>query len=121
VNPPNSSPPAVFFWFKVYTGFMTALYVGCLILAPVLFFIGTRSMGEERAVLMIQAVIFGSIGLVLAVACVLPFFLPRKPWVWVYDLVIICIGLTSCCFLPATIPLLIYWIKPETKAWFQQA
>jgi hypothetical protein len=28
------------------------------------------------------------------------------------------IGMTSCCFLPFLIPLLIYWLKPETKAYF---
>jgi len=29
--------------------------------------------------------------------------------------------LTSCCILPAAVPLLIYWVKPETKAWFNRA
>jgi len=45
-------------------------------------------------------------------------FLRPKPWVWIYDLVIICMGMTSACFLPAAIPLLIYWLKPEVKAHF---
>ena len=45
-------------------------------------------------------------------------FLPRRPWVWIYDLVLICLGLTSVCCLPATIPLLVYWLKPEAKSWF---
>jgi hypothetical protein len=26
--------------------------------------------------------------------------------------------MTSACFLPACIPLLIYWIKPDVKAYF---
>jgi hypothetical protein len=55
-----------------------------------------------------------------AIVFALPFVLPRRPWVWVYDMVVICIGLTSCCIMPAALPLLIYWIKPEVKAWFQQ-
>jgi hypothetical protein len=37
-----------------------------------------------------------------------------------YDLVLICIGMTSCCILPAAIPLLIFWLKPEAKNWFHQ-
>jgi hypothetical protein len=32
--------------------------------------------------------------------------------------VIICLGMTSACFLPVCIPLLIFWIKPETKLYF---
>jgi hypothetical protein len=40
---------------------------------------------------------------------------------WVYTLSVVLIGLSmlwnSCC-LPVTIPLLIVWLKPETKKWF---
>jgi len=45
-------------------------------------------------------------------------FLPRRPGVWVYDVVLIALGLTSACLWPITIPLLIFWIKPENKLWF---
>jgi hypothetical protein len=38
--------------------------------------------------------------------------------VWVYDIVLICLGMTSVCCMPVTIPLLIFWIKPDAKAWF---
>ena len=44
--------------------------------------------------------------------------LPRKPWAWIVHIVLICLGLTGCPTLFICIPLLIYWIKPETKAWF---
>ena len=39
-------------------------------------------------------------------------------WLWIYDLIIICLGMTSACFWPAVIPLLIFWLKPETKRHF---
>jgi len=47
-------------------------------------------------------------------------FLPREPWAWIYGIVTIGIGMTSCATLPFCIPLLIFWIKPETKAYFDQ-
>jgi hypothetical protein len=37
---------------------------------------------------------------------------------WVYDLVVICVGMTSFCCMPVCIPLLIFWIKPEVRAYF---
>lgn len=49
---------------------------------------------------------------------VLPLVLGPWPWLWTYDLVIICLGMTSTCILPASIPLLIFWLKPETKRYF---
>jgi cyanate permease len=47
-------------------------------------------------------------------------FLPRKPWVWTYNLVVICLGMSNCCF-PVCIPLLIFWIKPEAKQYFERS
>jgi len=58
------------------------------------------------------------LGLVLFAACFLPFVLRPRPWVWTYDLVIIALGLSSPCLLPASIPLIIFWVKPETRAYF---
>lgn len=61
--------------------------------------------------------------LIIVCGAIFPFyavapFLPKRPWAWYYHLVLIAIGLTSCCFLPFCIALLIFWIKPETKAFF---
>lgn len=114
-------PPKVVFWFRIYAGALTALYVLCMIASVVFFFLATRMHGEERTAFLVNAVLFFVIGLPLAIGCALPFFLPRKPWVWVYDLVIICLGMGSCCILPASVALLIYWINPEAKAWFNRA
>ena len=37
-------------------------------------------------------------------------FLPPRPWVWIYDLVLIAIGFMSCCILPFSVALLIFWL-----------
>ena len=48
-------------------------------------------------------------------------FLPRKSWAWTYGLVVISAGLMCGCWIVASIPLLIQWVKPETKAYFGRA
>jgi hypothetical protein len=53
----------------------------------------------------------------LAAAFVAALFLPRKRWAWVCHMVLICLGLTGC-FFPASLPLLLFFIKPETQAYF---
>ena len=120
INPAVSSeaPPAVVTWFKVYTGFMTGLYVLCTLAGPLVMFASTKVGGDEKVGFMIQGAVLMIVGVPLAIAFVLPFFLGRKPWVWIYNLVLICIGMMSCCILPASVALLIYWIKPEAKSWF---
>jgi MFS family permease len=119
-TPTETAPPAVLLWFKIYTGALTALYVLCVLASPVLFVLGMRTHSDDRFVALVYSVILLAIGVPLAVACALPFFLPRKPWVWVYNLVIICIGMTSCCILPASVALLVYWIRPDLKLWFNR-
>jgi len=116
----SQTPPPVLKWFKIYTGVMTGVYVLCTLAAPIMFWIGMRTQSEKRVVLMIQGAILFAVGAVFAVAFVVPFFLTRKPWVWAYNLVLICIGMTSCCILPASVVLLVYWIKPDVKLWFNR-
>jgi hypothetical protein len=118
-NVSRTAPPVIF-WFKVYTVVMTGIYALCLIAGPVMVWIGLQPNDKDSEEFVVQGILVTAICFPLAIAFALSVFLNPKPWVWVYDLVLICIGLTSCCFLPATIPLLIYWIKPETKAWFRR-
>lgn len=110
--------PAVMTWYKVYCVLMALLYL-MLVAAGVFLIIvapSDRDMSAEEAQLMGGIMLF--MGIALAIPFLIGVFLPRKPWAWVFGLVLICIGLTSVCCLPATIPLLIHWIKPETKLYF---
>lgn len=110
--------PAAVIWFKVYTGAMALMYVGCFIGGLAMAFFAEEMPERDRTEIYIQGIVFAVMGLPFAIACTLPLILPRKPWVWVYDIVIIVIGMTSCCCIPACVPLLIFWLKPETRAWF---
>jgi len=69
-----------------------------------------------------KAKLVGSVMLILGLVFFVPYavapFLPRQSWVWVLGLVLICIGLTSTVCLPVSIPLLIFWFKPEMKAFY---
>ena len=113
--------PGVVAWFTVYCVILAVIYlllagfgITVMIVGPEQF-ADAQTPAEEWSII---AVVFTIIGLLLAVPFAIAPFLPRKPGVWIYDLVLICLGLTSACFWPLTIPLLIFWIKPENKLWF---
>ena len=106
-------------WFKLYAGAMAGLYglltlVGIVVLAV--------AGAEDDEISLAEKLILSGIFLVLCggLAAIFGFgvFAPRVSWVWIYDIVLIAIGLTSCLTIPAALPLLLYWIKPETKAYF---
>lgn len=106
------------FWFNIYSGFMSLIYLAVVGLGVLLLFGASVSKGKDAAEMTIMGIVYGLIGLIFFLPFAIALFLPRKPWVWVYSLVLIIIGLMGCPTVFASVPLLIFWLKPETKAYF---
>jgi hypothetical protein len=110
--------PPVVFWFRVYAGAMALLYLATAV--GMALFMGWL---EEQG-----AASDDTLGLGMVLVICVPFFLafavgafmPSESWAWIYGMVLICIGLTSCLTMAAAIPLMIYWMKPETKIHFKR-
>jgi hypothetical protein len=68
--------------------------------------------------MLIMGVIYAILGVVFGIVFLVALFLPAKPFNWIVGIVVIALGMTSCCLWPALIPMLIFWVKPETKAFF---
>lgn len=121
----NKPTPKVLNWYKAYCimlGLMYLLMLGAgvflLVIDPSILGADPTNDLEKLEEIKIQSVIMVVLGLVFAIPYLVAPFLPKKPWVWVYGIVLIAITMSSCCLLPLAIPLLIYWIKPETKYYF---
>ncbi len=116
--PPHEPKPPVWSWYVAYCVTLAAMYLGCIVLGVGLLVAGAAETGPDAAEMTI-------VGAIMAVLCV-PFlaasaaapFLPRTPWAWTFHVVLVALGMTSACCLPACIPMLIQFLKPETKAWF---
>lgn len=54
-----------------------------------------------------------------ALAHVVGALVPRRPWGWTLGMVLLAVGLPSLC-VPFALPLLLVWMKPETKAAFMR-
>lgn len=110
--------PGVLTWFKVYCGVLCLVYLAVAAVSLIFFLVPSVEMDMPPELARIMGVVFLAIGLLLFGVCVLPFFVAPRPWVWVYGIVLICLGITSPCLLPVCIPLLIFWIKPEAQRYF---
>jgi hypothetical protein len=108
--------PPVWKWYRVYAGVMGGLYLLITIGGVALAVFAPNIDGEQMGLFM--GAMYAIISLPFTAAYIAAFFIPRAPWAWVYHLVLICIGLSSVCCLPVTIPLLIQWLKPVTKQFF---
>lgn len=106
--------PAVKTFQRIYVLLMlllyTALFAGSVAAA---FYRDTLSVEldtppGELAVLLLC---YGVLAAALAIIFLIGLFWNRGMGGWIYNLILICLGLTSCCTWPMTIPLLIFWIK----------
>lgn len=110
-----SHPPRIVWWFKVYSGVQCLLYLSfslyCFSVHP------AENKIEERG-----AHIAAALQIVVALgffgAWVLPLVVRPRPWLWTYDLVVLSVGSLNIFMLPASVPLLKAWHKPETKKYF---
>jgi hypothetical protein len=105
-------------WFKVYVAVMAAVYLLAMLGGAFFFVVDLGGTPEEVTEQRLMGAIYAAFGLGLLVLYGIGLFMPKRPWAWIYGIVLIAIGMTSCCTLPATIPLLIFWLKPEMKARF---
>lgn len=119
ISPDNETGRKTHFWYKFYCVFMALLYLavgfgGLALIAYADQVRGPREMENPE----VLGAIYAILGFLFFIPFIIAPFLPRKPWSWVVGIVFMCFGMTSCCLWPGLIPLLIYWFKPETQAYF---
>ena len=115
---PPSLPPPQKYWvgIEAFCGIMALIY---LLLTP--FGVWLISEGKNDGEALLNGIILVLMGPPLSIAFGLGVFFNDKPWHWIYGLVLICLSMTSCCCLPVSIPLMLHWLKPETKAFFEKS
>lgn len=116
-SPDTSGRPPVVAWttaYEVAHGIAYVLLIGWGVMFLLLDL--PRSTRERPPEVMFAMVVIG-IGVALSLAFLAAPFLPRRPWVWGIHLALIGMGMMSIC-VPVCIPLFIYWLKPEVRAWF---
>lgn len=120
-TPPPMPKPKVILWFNIYCVVLAIMYLGVMACSLPFFFLDPKEQDLSPAMALLVGFGVLLLGAVLLAASILPLLCAPKRWLWIYDLVLICLGMTSPCFLPFCIPLLIFWLKPETKSYFGTA
>jgi hypothetical protein len=114
----TAGTPGVYAWFIVYAVIMALIYLAVAGIGALLLAVDPVALDMDPIEARITGTVYGLIGAFLTLPYAVAPFLPRRRWVWIYDMVLICLGMTSCCTLPACIPMLIFWLRPETKQFF---
>ena len=119
----NETGRKTFFWYRVHCAVMVALNILHIGIGVVFLLFdepeyNVNNIVENRTYGIAYLVWGAPLALIFAVAL----FLPKKSYNWVVGKVMIVLGMITCCTasLPASVPLLIFWLKPETKAFFDR-
>ncbi len=110
--------PAVVIWLKVYCGILAFVYLLFAFISLIFFFADPAELEMAPAETQLVGSVFLIMGTALFIVFLIPILLGPRPWLWIYDIVVICIGFTSICCLPFSVALLVFWLKPEVKRYF---
>jgi uncharacterized membrane protein len=116
----DGSPSRVWKWYVAYCGLMALMYLGLLVLGIVFMAVDPGELEANPDEAKLMGAMFAILGLIFFAPYAAAPFLPKRPWVWILGLVLICLGMTSACCLPAAIPLLIFWLKPDNRRFFNK-
>ena len=110
--------PKAILWYQIYCWILAIMYLLVALAGVALLLLPASALEMTEAEKFIAAGVCIALGLPFTAASILPMLFHPKPWLWVYGIVLIALGLTSCCFWPICIPLLIFWIKPDVQSYF---
>jgi len=119
-DPVALDPPQIILWFKIY---MVVLVLLHLVLVVIGFMLGGMAPDiaadpSEVAGLRFMGLLYVLWGLCLGTAFGATLLLPTKPWVWIFNLVALCISIFSgCCFLIPVI-IIIFWVNQDVRRWY---
>jgi hypothetical protein len=116
-------PPDGVYFFRIFGGLYAALNALVLlfgvgmILAPFWMSPASRA-GDADLGFWIMGFVYGGMGAFFLTPTLIALFGGRRPWVHVVGTVSIAMAMLHVCCIPLLIPLLLVWLKPETRAWY---
>jgi len=119
--PGDVARPGVVVWARVYSVAFAVMYFVATLGGVFVLYAAGEASGDKAAEAMIQGVVMVVLCPILMGLSIVAAAAPRKRWGWIINVVLIGLGCTSCLCMPASIPLVIFWLKPETKRWFGMA
>lgn len=105
--------PSVITWYRVFAVAQPLWYVLALVGWVLTMPADSAPVALSLLDLRLHIASIAVLGAFYAFAALVPY----KPWGWTVGLVAIGLGLATC-LAPAAIALLVFWLRPETKAAF---
>ena len=122
--PSEERAPEAVIYFRIFAGVFVAFYGlivlggAGLVVAPALLSRASAPPPGADIALYVTGLIYGGVGLAHVVPGTIALFAGRRPWAHTLGTVVIALAMFNLCCIPVLIPLLIVWMKPETRRWY---
>jgi hypothetical protein len=122
----EDGPPPGVYYYRIYAGIQAA-FAALSVLGGIVLMIAELAAppgagGTLPASSNIESVIAGvfytGIGAAFFVPLIISLFAGRAAWVHTLGTVLLAVSMLSLCCVPFGLPVLITWLKPETKRWY---
>ena len=116
----QDGPPEAILYFRIYAGFIAFCGVATMLFG--LYFAIDGALGSSAARhddLAWMGLVYAVSGAFFSVPYLVGLLAGRRPWVHTLGTVLIVLTMATTCCLPFAVLLLIVWIKPEVKRWYE--
>jgi hypothetical protein len=125
MNEQEGAPEGVYY-YRIYGGILAVLSALVIVAGMTMFLIplfssggpGGSSSAASDPVAMITGAFYTGAGVVFLVPLLLSLFGGRNGWVHTLGTVVLALTMLTLCCVPFSIPVLIIWLRPETKRWY---
>jgi predicted Zn finger-like uncharacterized protein len=115
---PPPKPGAVTFYL-VYLILMIVLYLFVAAMGLLITLMPKTGMDpQDVQEMQIVGPVYLVAGIVFAIPFIVGLFINKGKAAWIYGIVMIAIGLTSCVCWPVSIPLLVFWLQDPTRRYY---
>lgn len=117
----QDGPPEAVYYFRIYgtlMAIMSFVASGAGLAMVVSSLMNPPAPGSYASSDAVAGMIWAAMGAVGFIPFLIALLGGRRIWVHTLATILIALSMTSLCCLPVGIPLLIVWIKPETRRWY---
>jgi hypothetical protein len=118
----HDGPPEGVYYFRIYGTIMAIISAllagGGMVMAVTSILTPASPSSYSSNSELVVGIVYAAMGSAFFIPYLIALLGGRKSWVHTLATVLIALSMTSLCCIPVGIPLLIVWIKPETKRWY---
>ncbi|MEZ5424641.1 MAG: hypothetical protein R2747_00120 [Pyrinomonadaceae bacterium] len=114
----SKTGPRTYFWYRMLNSAVVVFGIFLAVIGLLAIIGSFNETGQQAADAFAGGIFFLVTGGIPGFLCFFGVVFPPRAWSWYYGLFILILATLSCGLAIFSVPLLIFWVKPETQFFF---